>query len=91
MAPVPGDLKSIFIPPPRPPRGVRPPPPRPESFKVKVIIRTIMQKFREIKEDTLKILKKCFQAMNRVFVEAQIPGLNEENIILAQERLDAVL
>ena len=29
--------------------------------------------------------------MNRVFVEAQIPGLNEENIILAQERLDAVL
>ena len=29
--------------------------------------------------------------MNQVFVEAQIPGLNEENIILAQERLDAVL
>ena len=29
--------------------------------------------------------------MNRVFVEAQIPGLNEEKIILAQERLDAVL
>ena len=50
-----------------------------------------MQKFREIKEDTLKKIKKCFQAMNRVFVEAQIPGLNEENIILAQERLDAVL
>ena len=29
--------------------------------------------------------------MNRAFVEAQIPGLNEEIIILAQERLDAVL
>ena len=29
--------------------------------------------------------------MNRVFVEAQIPGLNEGKIILAQERLDAVL
>ena len=29
--------------------------------------------------------------MNRVFVEAQIPGLNEEKINLALERLDAVL
>ena len=30
--------------------------------------------------------------MNRAFVEAQIPGLNEEiRYILAQERLDAVL